>query len=222
MKIHFPVIVGKSQHQTPVFSDRVMYIDFNPYWNIPPSIARNEELPRLRKDRLHLVKRHIRLFSSWRADAVELDPTTMDWNTISRSQISGFKLRQDPGPWNALGRVKFVFPNKYDVYMHDTPTQNLFSRNKRDFSHGCIRVSDPPSLALFILSRETSGWNREKIDAIFKSGKRKIVRPDVLVPVHITYQTAWVDKNGLICFNRDIYRRDRKLGQALFPEDVLN
>ncbi len=222
MKIRFPVIVGKLQHQTPVFSDRVMYIDFNPYWNITPSIARNEELPGLRKDPHHLVKRHIRLFSSWKADAVELDSTTMDWNTISRGQIAGFKLRQDPGPWNALGRVKFIFPNKYDVYMHDTPSQRLFSRNKRNFSHGCIRVSDPPGLALFILSHENSPWTREKIDVILKSGKRKVVRPDVLVPVHITYQTAWVDKDGLICFNRDIYNRDRKLGQALFPGDVLN
>jgi len=106
--------------------------------------------------------------------------------------------------------------------MHDTPTQRLFSRNKRNFSHGCIRVSDPPGLALFILSHENSGWNREKIDAILQSGKRKVVRPDVLVPVHITYQTAWVDKDGLICFNKDIYGRDRKLGQALFPGDVLN
>jgi len=222
MKIHFPVIVGKLKHQTPVFSDRVMYIDFNPYWNITPNIARNEELPKLRKDPLHLVKRHIRVFSSWQADAVELDSTTIDWNTISRGQIAGFKLRQDPGPWNALGKVKFIFPNKYDVYMHDTPTQHLFSLNKRNFSHGCIRVSDPPGLALFILSYENSGWNREKIDAILKSGKRKVVRPDVLVPVHITYQTAWVDKNGLICFNKDIYDRDKKLGQALFPGDVLN
>ncbi len=222
LKIHFPVIVGKLQHQTPVFSDRVMYIDFNPYWNITPSIARNEELPALRKDPRHLVKRHIRLFSSWKSDAVELDSTTMDWHKITRGQMSGFKLRQDPGPWNALGTVKFIFPNKYDVYMHDTPTQNLFSRSTRNFSHGCIRVSDPPGLALFILSGEKSGWTREKIKTILDSGKRTVIRPERSVAVHITYQTAWVDKDGLICFNRDIYDRDKKLGQALFPGDVLN
>ncbi|WP_084068396.1 L,D-transpeptidase family protein [Desulfocicer vacuolatum] len=222
MKIHFPVIVGKLQHQTPVFSDKVMYIDFNPYWNITPSIARNEELPALRKDPTHLMKRHIRLFSSWKANAVELDSTTMDWHAISPGKMAGFKLRQDPGPWNALGKVKFIFPNKYDVYMHDTPTQHLFNRNKRNFSHGCIRVSDPPGLALFILSHENSGWDREKIDAILKSRKRKVVRPDALIPVHITYQTAWVDKDKLVCFNRDIYGRDRKLGRALFPEDVVD
>ena len=222
LKIHFPVIVGKLQHQTPVFSDRVMYIDFNPYWNITPSIARNEELPGLRKDPLHLVKRHIRLFSSWKSDAVELDSTTMDWHNITRAQMAGFKLRQDPGPWNALGTVKFIFPNKYDVYMHDTPTQNLFSRSTRNFSHGCIRVSDPPGLALFILSGNNSGWTLEKIKAILDSGKRTVIRPEESVPVHITYQTAWVDKDGLICFSRDIYDRDRKLARALFPGDVLN
>ncbi len=222
LKIHFPVIVGALQHQTPVFSDRVMYIDFNPYWNITPSIARKEELPGLRKDPYHLVKRHIRLFSSWKSDAVELDSTTMNWMNITPGKMAGFKLRQDPGPWNALGRVKFIFPNKYDVYMHDTPSQNLFKHNKRDFSHGCIRVSDPPGLALFILSNGPGGWTREKIQAILNSRKRTVIRPDVSVPVHITYQTTWVDKDGLICFNRDIYDRDRKLGQALFPGDLLN
>ena len=219
LKIQFPVIVGKLQHQTPVFSDRVRYIDFNPYWNITPSIARREELPGLRKDPYHLVKRHIRLFSSWKSDAVELDSTTMDWMNITPRQISRFKLRQDPGPWNALGAVKFIFPNKYDVYMHDTPSQNLFNQNNRDFSHGCIRVSDPPGLALFILSDGTGAWTLEKIQAILDSGKRTVIRPEMAVPVHITYQTAWVDKNGLICFNKDIYGRDKKLLQALFSED---
>ena len=124
----FPVIVGKFQHQTPNFSDRISYLEFNPYWNIPPSIAKNEELPNLRRDRHYLARRHIRLFSSWSPDAAEIRSTSVDWNSISPARMSGFKLRQDPGPWNALGRVKFIFPNHYDVYLHDTPTQNLFSR----------------------------------------------------------------------------------------------
>ena len=212
----FPVIVGKFQHQTPIFSDRISYLEFNPYWNIPPSIAKNEELPRLRRDRHYLARRHVRLFSSWSPDAVEIRSTSVDWNSISPARMSNFKLRQDPGPWNALGRVKFVFPNHYDVYLHDTPTQNLFSRTQRDFSHGCIRVSDPVGLAAFVLTNGQTVWSREMVEGIIREGKNAVRRLPELLPVHITYQTSWVDKNGIIYFNRDVYGRDQRLIQALF------
>ena len=221
IKLHMPVIVGERQHQTPVFSDRVRYIDFNPYWNITPNIARNEELPGLRRDPMHLVNRHIRLFSSWQSDAVELDSTSIDWHKVSRRQMVRFKLRQDPGPWNALGTVKFIFPNEYDVYMHDTPGHHLFREHERNFSHGCIRVSDPQGLATFILAEDGNGWNRERVAALIEEGERRVVRPDTPVPVHITYQTVWVNKEGRIYFNRDIYGRDKKLGRALFPGEVI-
>jgi murein L,D-transpeptidase YcbB/YkuD len=214
----FPVIVGKFQHQTPVFSDRIIYIEFNPYWNIPPSIARNEELPKLRKDPHYLVKRHIRLFSCWSADAGEIDSRTVDWKNVGWTRMGRYKLRQDPGPWNALGQVKFVFPNKYDVYLHDTPTQNLFSRTKRDFSHGCIRVSDPSGLAAFVLKDASGTWTPEEIDNIIKEGERVVIHLPEPLPVHITYQTSWVDKKGIIYFNRDVYGRDKKLLKALFNE----
>ncbi|WP_373498864.1 murein L,D-transpeptidase [Desulfococcus sp.] len=212
----FPVIVGKFQHQTPNFSDRIIYLEFNPYWNVPPSIAKNEELPNLRRDRHSLARRHIRLFSSWSPDAAEIRSTSVDWNSISPARMSGFKLRQDPGPWNALGRVKFIFPNHYDVYLHDTPTQNLFSRTQRDFSHGCIRVSDPLGLAAFVLSTAETTWTRDRVDAVIREGKNTVRRLPEPLPVHITYQTSWVDKNGIIYFNRDVYGRDQKLLQALF------
>lgn len=222
MKLNFPVIVGKLQNQTPVFSDRVQYVTFNPFWNIPPSIARDEELLGLRNDPFHLVKRHIRLFPGWKEDAVELDSTSMDWDSISESQISGYRLRQDPGPWNALGDVKFIFPNKYDVYMHATSHPHLFQRKQRDFSHGCIRVSDPLALAEFILSHGENSWGQEKIEEIIQLGERKVVNAEKPVPVHITYQTTWVGEDGLIYFSSDIYDRDKKLRQALFPDDVIN
>ena len=165
----FPVIVGKFQQQTPVFSNRIAYIDINPYWNIPPAIARNEELPNLRKDPEYLEKRHVRLFANWDEDAPEIDSRTIDWSTVSPARMGQYLLRQDPGPWNALGRIKFVFPNTYNVYLHDTPTQNLFSRNQRNFSHGCIRVSDPLRLAAFVLSRQKDAdWTVEKINSSMK------------------------------------------------------
>ncbi len=210
-----PVIVGEEQHETPVFSDSIEYIDFNPFWNITPNIAKNEELPELRKNKNHLVERHIRLFSSWQSDAVELDSTAIDWHTVSRSQIAGYKLRQDPGPWNALGKIKFIFPNRYAVYMHDTPAHNLFNRAERDFSHGCIRVSDVLSLAIFLLEEQPDGWTPEEVREIYRQDQRRVVRLTDFVPVHITYQTAWVDKHGAIHFNRDLYARDSKLKKAL-------
>ncbi|MBE0584000.1 MAG: L,D-transpeptidase family protein, partial [Desulfofustis sp.] len=209
-----PVIVGKFQHQTPIFSDHIKYLDFNPYWNVTPSIARDEDLPALRLNPDHLVERHVRLFSSWREDAVELDSTAIDWHATSRSQMSNFKLRQDPGPWNALGRVKFVFPNHNSIYLHDTPTQNLFEQTSRSFSHGCIRVSKPLVLAAFCLEEQKGSWTIEAIDKIVATGERKVISLLPSIPIHINYQTAWVDNNEIIHFNSDIYGRDAKLIQA--------
>ena len=211
--MEMPVIVGKFQHQTPVFSDKIRYLDFNPYWNITPSIARNEELPALRKNPRHLVDRHIRLFSSWRDDAMELDSTAIDWSTVSRDQMSRYKLRQDPGPWNALGRVKFVFPNHHSVYLHDTPGHDLFKQTSRSFSHGCIRVSRPLDLAEFALNGQ-HGWDRDEIDRAVANGERKVVTLVSALPVHITYQTVWIDNNGIIRFNDDVYGRDSRLLQT--------
>lgn len=209
-----PVIVGKFQHQTPVFSSRIRYLEFHPYWTITPNIARNEELPALRKNRFHLVDRHVRLFSSWQEDAVELDSTAIDWEQVSRTQMGRYRLRQDPGPWNALGQVKFVFPNKHMVYLHDTPTHDLFQQASRSFSHGCIRVSQPLLLAAFCLEGQ-DGWTGAAIDGIVAAGQRKVISLRKPLPVHITYQTAWVDNNAVIRFNADIYGRDRKILEAL-------
>ena len=215
MVLNFPVIIGQLQHQTPVFSDSIKYIEMNPYWNITPSIAKNEELPNLRKNPRYLTDRHVRLFSSWGGDATELDSTSLDWQQISPSRMAGFRLRQDPGPWNALGRIKFVFPNKYSIYMHDTPSRNLFSRTKRSFSHGCIRLSNPTALALFALEDQGKEWTSEQLQSVFVSGKRMVIHLNHPLPIHITYQTSWVDKDGQIHFNRDIYSRDEKLFKAL-------
>jgi len=214
----FPVIVGKYNHQTPIFSDRIRYISFNPYWNIPPNIAANEELPRLRKNPHHLMNRHVRLFSNWSDNAREIDSRFVDWKNVSPAKMRQYKLRQDSGPWNALGRIKFDFPNEYDVYLHDTPSHNLFSRTQRDFSHGCIRVSDPEKLAAFVLQGQAEDWPPEKISSHIKGKKQVFIRVAEPVPVHITYQTSWVDKGGLICFNNDIYDRDKSLRRAIFNQ----
>jgi len=212
----FPVIVGKFKHQTPVFSDRISSIEINPYWNIPDKIVRDEELPELRQDPQSLQKRRVRLFQGWSEDAPEIDPTSIDWHAVTPAMMNKYRLRQDPGPGNALGRIKFVFPNTYSVYLHDTPAHGLFARSQRDFSHGCIRVSDPVRLAAFLLAGEDGGWTPEKIKSTIDAQKREVIRLAEPVPVHITYQTAWFDNDGIVCFNSDVYGRDGKMLAALF------
>lgn len=219
--LEMPVIVGKLQHKTPVFSDKIRYLDFNPFWNVPPKIARDEELPALQENPRHLLDRHIRVFSSWKSDAVELDSLAIDWKSVGRSQMSQYKLRQDPGPWNALGRVKFVFPNTHAVYLHDTPAHDLFVHPTRTFSHGCIRVSKPLELALFLLKNQGYSWSKEDIDNIVLEGERIVVSFKDDLPIHITYQTAWLDKNGKIRFSDDIYGRDTRLQEALGENNLV-
>ena len=213
--LEMPIIVGTRHHESPIFSDKIRYIEFNPYWNIPPHIAQNETLIHLQTDPEYLAKEHIRLFSNWQEDGVELDPQTIDWQKVSKKEVRRYKFRQDPGPWNALGTMKFVFPNKYSVYLHDTPNHELFKEFRRAYSHGCIRVSNPEALALFLLWNEAAGWDKDKVKAIVASGKRTIITLPERVPVHLTYMTAWHDADGVLHFNNDIYHRDKRLQEAL-------
>lgn len=216
--LEMPIVVGTQQHKTPLFSDQIQYIDINPFWNIPTSIARNEMLGELRKNPRYLTSNHIRLFSDWTSEAREINPLSINWKQVSPKKISQFKLRQDPGKHNALGFIKFVFPNSYNVYMHDTPAQALFQRSSRAFSHGCIRLGKPVKLAEFLLGGLEKGWPQERFHEIIATGKRTIIRLPEPLPVHITYQTVRSDEKGTISFHADIYDRDRQLEQILFKE----
>lgn len=210
-----PVIVGKHYHETPVFSETIKYVVINPYWTITPSIARNEMLPKLRKDPGYLKKKHISLFRGW-SDDKEIDPWTIDWSKVSRTEMNQYRLRQNPGPGNALGVLKIVFPNEHSVCMHDTPNHNLFERSVKAFSHGCIRMDEPVKQASLVLSETDSSWTEERIQEVVKSGKRTVVRLKDPMPVHIVYQTAWGDEDGTIHFVRDVYGRDKRLEKALY------
>lgn len=213
-----PVIVGKVYHKTPVFSDQIRYIEFNPFWNIPASIARDEIVAEVQKDPDYLRKNHIRIFSDWTDNGLEVDPAAIDWRTIG-GKIKRYRLRQDPGPDNALGRVKFALPNPYDVYLHDTPTHQLFKLDDRAFSHGCIRVSRPVELARYLLSSDDKTWTMERIQQILDEGKRTIILLKKPVPIHILYRTVTVDPaSGAVSFFKDVYGRDALLRQALFPQ----
>lgn len=214
-------VVGTPYNRTPVFSDRLEYLEFNPYWNVPYSIATKELLPKIKADPGYLAAHDYEVLASWSDAAVPLDPATIDWQSLSRGSFP-YRIRQRPGPQNALGRVKFMFPNRFNVYLHDTPARRLFERPTRAFSHGCVRLDKPLELAELLL-RDAPDWTPERIRAVLASGRRTIVSLPETVPVHLTYLTAWVDDAGTLQFRDDIYGRDAALSAALLePRAHLN
>ncbi|SDU16977.1 murein L,D-transpeptidase [Stappia sp. ES.058] len=202
------VVVGKPYHATPVFSDQITYAEVNPYWTVPYSIATKEYLPQLRKNPGALLSKNIRIFSGNR----EVDPWAVNWQAYGRGNFP-FTLRQDPGNRNALGRIKFMFPNKFNIYIHDTPSKSLFARSQRSFSHGCIRTEKPFDLGEVLLGDD--GWTKPRLLSVRSTGKRRVIKLKDPIPVHLTYLTAWVNKDGSTHFRRDIYGRDKVLKKAI-------
>ena len=207
------VVVGHAYRKTPVFSGTMTYLEFNPFWNIPRRLAIEDILPHIQADPDYIEKQGIRIFSGWSKDAVVLAPSEVDWASLDENYFP-IRLQQAPGPKNALGRIKFMFPNKYAVYLHDTPAKNLFNSVSRDFSSGCIRVEDPATLAEFVLEG-TAGWDRETIEGHLGNAEHLLVRLQRPVPVHLLYWTAWADAEGTVSFREDIYERDAPLIRAL-------
>jgi murein L,D-transpeptidase YcbB/YkuD len=201
------VVVGQPSWPTPVLSSRVTHLIFNPFWEVPPRITRLEILPHLRRDPAYLAKHHLQVIRGWEARPQKVNPHTIDWSTVSAAHFP-YRLRQDPGPGNALGRVKFVFPNRFQVYIHDTPSRELFARPVRAFSHGCIRLEKPLELAAYVL-RDAPAWSHEAIDATVAQGVTRQVPLPQLLPVHLVYHTAWVDADGTVHFRADIYGYDQ-------------
>lgn len=188
------IVVGKAANQTVIFSDELKYVVFSPYWNVPQSIVRNEIYPAMQRSSSYLSKKNM--------------------------EVTGYSnglpiVRQKPGNSNSLGHVKFIFPNSYNIYFHDTPSRDLFSRQQRAFSHGCIRVQRPFDLAVYLL-RNQPEWTNEKVKEAMDISKEKWVTLNKTVPVFITYFTSWVDANGLLHFADDIYGHDKKLAAHLF------
>ena len=207
------VVVGRPARRSPVFSAIMTYLVINPYWNLPTTIAVEDILPELQKDVAYLAQRGIRVLENWGLDAPEVDPTSVDWHAYHANRFP-FRLRQDPGPYNALGRIKFMFPNQFAVYLHDTPNRSLFTRVQRDFSSGCIRVEAPTVLANFVLTGDKR-WTPDALTEAIEKGETRTIRLKHPVPVHLVYMTAWADETGVIQFRSDIYDRDRDLDRAL-------
>ncbi|GIW47282.1 MAG: peptidoglycan-binding protein [Deltaproteobacteria bacterium] len=207
------VIVGKPYWHTPIFSAKMSYIELNPNWNIPRSIFAEEILPKIKNDPDYLLKERIKVLESWSPDANEVDPYSIDWQNVTEENFK-YRLRQEPGPTNPLGKIKFMFPNRFNVYLHDTPRKNLFERKERSFSHGCIRVEKPIELAEYVL-RMNQGWDKKRLLSEINRGKTKQIELEQKIPVYILYFTTWVDESGDVYFYKDIYGRDSILENAL-------
>lgn len=205
-------IVGRPDRPTPVLSSKMTYLEINPYWYVPAKIAREDLLPKIKADPLFLVRQDFRIFDGWDEDAKEISPYAVDWSSINEDHFP-YRLRQEPAANNALGRVKFMFPNELSVYIHDTPAKSLFKKPSRDFSSGCVRVENPLELTAFLLGRQN--WDQERLSKVVASHQRQVVVLDDPVPVYLVYFTAWVNQNGEINFRDDIYGQDQQLLNAL-------
>ncbi|MBL7924283.1 MAG: L,D-transpeptidase family protein [Bacteroidia bacterium] len=203
------VVVGKEMHETTVFSGMMKYVVFNPYWVIPPGILYKEIIPGVMAKSSYLNKHNMEVVD---AGGNKVSTSGINWSKYSQGGFP-YTIRQKPGTTNSLGKVKFLFPNNYSIYLHDTPSRSLFKEEKRAFSHGCIRLSDPEKLANFVLAPE--GHSPEKIEKWLKPGKETWVTMKKELPVYIVYFTAWVENDGQLHFRKDIYQRDQKLRQEL-------
>jgi murein L,D-transpeptidase YcbB/YkuD len=209
IKLEMRVIVGKALNtRTPVFQEDMRFIEFSPYWNVPPSIARGETLPRLRRDPAYFAGQGFEFVTREGQVVTELTPQAID--AVARGE---WRIRQRPGPANALGDIKFIFPNDQNIYLHHTPSPGLFERVRRDFSHGCIRIEYPVELAKFVLDNNPL-WPESRIRQAMGAGKSQTIRLDQAIPVLIAYSTAVV-KSGKVYFFPDIYQQDSRLHAVL-------
>jgi L,D-transpeptidase YcbB len=207
-----PIVAGRAMRtETPVFIGDMRYVEFSPYWNVPTSILRNEVLPQIARDPAYLERENMEVVSTRRDSPA---PRADIGESIAALHSGEARLRQRPGPRNALGGVKFILPNTMDIYLHATPARALFDRARRDFSHGCIRVREPEALAEFVL-RGRPEWTPANIEAAMTSGVNQVVALDAPIPVVVFYTTAIVDTEGRALFMADVYGHDRKLTAAL-------
>ena len=213
-----PVVVGKNYRQTPVFSGMMDHLVLNPYWNIPHTILVEDIIPKARNNQNFLKDKDIEVLANWQSETT-IATDTIQWGRFKNGRIP-YRFRQKPGDHNSLGRIKFIFPNKYDVYLHDTPYRSHFKKKERAYSSGCIRLERPLDLAVYLL-RDQERWMKEAIVETLNSMKNTTILLSEPVPVHLVYFTAWPHDDGQIYYYKDIYQRDELLENALRRENVL-
>jgi murein L,D-transpeptidase YcbB/YkuD len=211
------VIVGRDYRQTPVFTSAMTSLVLNPYWYVPRSIFRDDILPRLRRDPGYLQRAGMRVFSSLNGNGSEVDPAQIDWTAVDGDNFP-YTLRQNAGSHNALGQIKFLLPNRYGIFLHDTPDRSLFRQPARAFSSGCIRLEDPIGLAHHLLA-DDARWSRVRLEEAISQGKPLGLTLPEPIPVYLVYWTAWVDEAGVLQLRDDIYGRDARL-QQLWQENA--
>ncbi|MFO7860369.1 MAG: L,D-transpeptidase family protein [Desulfosalsimonas sp.] len=207
------VISGTKTEMTPLLTKNMARLAINPYWNVPPGVLKKKVLPKIRNNPDYFAENHFEVLSGWQANDTRVSPEAINWSNVYIRNFPG-RLRQKPGPWNALGRIKFIFPNRFSIYLHDTPEQHLFQRRVRAFSSGCIRVEKPVELALFIL-RNNPLWDRKRIEETIERGETTAVRVHDRIAVHLVYRTFWVSPRGVVNYRDDVYELDKALQKAL-------
>ncbi|GAB3531402.1 L,D-transpeptidase family protein [Pontibacter brevis] len=207
------VIVGKTMHSTPIFSDKLEYVVMAPYWNVPNTIMAAEIKPKMLSNPGWLASQNMEVVTKEKNPRT-VSPYSIDWASVTEENFQ-YRVRQKPGPKNSLGMIKFLFPNEYAVYLHDTPADALFSQTNRDFSHGCVRVEYPVELAKYLL-KDQPEWTESKIRSTMTGSEETWVTLPTRVQVYIVYFTSWVDEKGQIHFREDIYGHDKKLEQEYF------
>lgn len=217
--LSMPVIIGKSYRATPSFSGLLSTMEYNPYWTIPTNLVIKDIIPHQIRDPSYLKRKSIRVFRGWGKNVREIDPKAVKWSQLDKEKFP-YWLRQDPGPKNALGQVKFLFSNPYEIYLHGTPDRHLFDREVRTFSSGCIRVKDPIRLSSYLLSDGSQQMEEEILSTIHLDTNQSVRLPSA-VRIYLVYGTAWVDPEGKLNFRHDIYGRDAVLNRA-FANDSLH
>lgn len=208
------VIVGEKMNETPIFSDTMEFIVFSPTWTVPMSISTEEMLPKIKEDDDFFEDRNLLLYESWEKGAEVIDPRKVNWKKVDKENFE-YKIVEKPSESNALGLVKFMFPNSEAIYLHDTPTDHLFDETERGFSHGCIRVEKPKELAEYLLQENDEDWDQERITEYMEMDTPTTITMKKRLPVHIVYHSAWVDEENKIHFRKDIYNHDKTQEQAI-------
>jgi murein L,D-transpeptidase YcbB/YkuD len=214
------VIVGKPVRGTKDFKATITGVRFNPTWTVPPTIKRKDFLPKLINNPGYLGEKGITLLQRQGGKMVRVDPYAVDWSSVSGSDLAGMSMVQGAGDRNALGKVRVLMPNPYDMYLHDTSSPELFAETQRTLSSGCVRIENPEAVADFILS-SNEGWSVDKMREMIDRGRTVDVKTEHPIPVYIIYQTAWLDSHGQLVFGEDVYGRDKALLQALKASDEL-
>lgn len=208
------VVVGTPVRQTKPFRAEISGVRFNPRWNVPTSLKIKDFLPKLREDPSYMSDKGMEFIKGHGKDAVTLDPLAIDWNSVTPREMAGLRMVQSPGNHNALGRVRILMDNEYDIYMHDTNHKEYFARTQRTYSSGCVRLSDPEKMARFVLNRNED-WSDDRMRAVINSGRTSDIPAAAKMPVYIVYQTMWLDGNGGLVYGADVYGQDKKLVDLL-------